>query len=150
MQISGAARTKMSRDSKSFAVAEETPRPFRWDVLGIGFTAIHLAIVAYVIIGWTIPSRTFLFVYLLVLPMFVLQWLLNGGSSAMNNFENLARIGCWNDSRNELEGAFFKCLLREAGLSLPHWTINLVVCALMWVFWIEAMWRMILIVVPPP
>ena len=150
MQVSGAARTKMSRDSKSFAVAGETPSPFRSDALGIGFTAIHLAIVAYVIIGWTIPSRTFLFVYLLVLPMFVLQWLLNFGSSVMNNFENVARIGCWNDSRNELEGAFFKCLLREMGLSFPDWSINIVVCALMWVFWIEAMWRMILIVVPPP
>jgi hypothetical protein len=139
----------MSRDSKSFAVAEETPRPFRSDVLGIGFAAIHLAIVAYVIIGWTIPSRTFLFVYLLALPMFILQWLLNSGSSVMNNFENVVRIGCWNDSRNELEGAFFKCLLREVGLFLPDWSINIVVCALMWVFWIEAIWRMILIVPPP-
>ena len=82
--------------------------------------------------------------------MFALQWLLNGGSSVMNNFENVARIGCWNDSRNELEGAFFKSLLREVGLSLPDWTINIVVCALMLVFWIEAIWRMILIVVPTP
>ena len=149
MQVSGAARTKMSRDSKSITTAGETPSPFRLDVLRIGFTAIHLVIVAYVIIGWTIPSRTFLFVYLLVLPMFVLQWLMNRGSSVVNNFESLARIGCWSDSGNEFEGAFFKCLLREAGLSLPDWSINIVVCALMLVFWIEAIWRMILIVPPP-
>ena len=83
----------MSRDSKSFAVAGETPSPFKSDVLGIGFTVVHLAIVAYVVIGWTLPSRPFLFVYLLVLPMFGLQWLLNFGSSVMNNVENLVRIG---------------------------------------------------------
>jgi hypothetical protein len=112
--------------------------------------AIHLVIVAYVAIGWTITSRSFLFVYLLVLPSILLQWILNFGSSIVVNFENLARIGCWDDDSNAFQGTFFQTLLHEAGLALPNIVINTIACILIFVFWVQAMWRMILIVPVPP
>lgn len=112
--------------------------------------AVHVVIVAYVAIGWTIPSRSFLFVYLLVLPGILLQWILNFGSSIVVNLENLARIGRWDDDGNVFQGTFFQTLLGEAGLVLPNTVINAIACIFMFVFWVEAMWRMILIVPVPP
>jgi hypothetical protein len=135
--------------SQTFPNAAQTASLYRFDAMGIGFTAIHLAIVGFVVVGWTVPSRPFLFAYLLVLPMLVLQWLSNHGSSVINNCENLVRNGSWNDSRNPFEGAFFKSLLGGVGLFAPNWLINVVVCTLMLMFWIDAMWRMILIVPSP-
>jgi hypothetical protein len=123
---------------------------YRADKLRQISIGVHLVIVAYVAIGWTITSRPFLFIYLLVLPSILLQWILNFGSSIVVNFENLARIGRWDDDRNVFQGAFFQTLLREAGLVLPNSAINAIVCILMFIFWVQAMWRMILIVIPPP
>jgi hypothetical protein len=109
----------------------------------------HMMILVYVGAGWTITSRPFLYVYLLILPSIILQWLLNFGSSIVNNFENLARIGCWDDDGNVFQGAFLRILLSEAGLVLPNIVINTIACILMFVLWVAAMWRMILIVPVP-
>ena len=111
--------------------------------------AAHLVILVYVAVGWTITSRPFLYLYVLILPSIILQWLLNFGSSIVNNFENLARIGCWDDDGNVFQGAFLRILLSEVGLVLPNFVINTIACVLMFVLWVAAMWRMILIVPLP-
>src|SRR5712672_2390272 len=111
--------------------------------------AAHLVILVYVGAGWTITSRPFLYLYVLMLPSIILQWLLNFGSSIVNNFENLARIGCWDDDGNVFQGAFLRILLSEVGLVLPNFVINTIACLLMFVLWVAAMWRMILIVPLP-
>jgi hypothetical protein len=85
----------------------------------------------------------------LILPGIILQWLLNFGSSIVNNFENLARTGCWDDDGNVYQGAFLQLLLSEVGLVLPNFVINMIACILMFVLWVAAMWRMILIVPVP-
>jgi hypothetical protein len=123
---------------------------YRIDKLRRLSIAVHMVIVAYVATGWLINWRTFLFVYLLVLPAILLQWILNYGSSIVANFENLIRIGRWDDDENVFQGAFFQTVLRDAGLVLPNTAINAIACILMFFFWVEALWRMILIVVPPP
>jgi len=120
-----------------------------FDGLTAVFQGIHAAIVLYVALGWTAGSRGALFAYLLILPLIVLQWLLNGGVSIVNNFENLARGREWNDPENRLEGTFFQTLLGAIGVRPSQAQITFILSALMLMFWLTAMSRMILIIPPP-
>ena len=119
-----------------------------FDGLRLVLLSVHLAIIAYVSFGWLVPSRPWLLGYLLALPLIALQWLVNGGSSIVNNFENLARKGAWNDDENEFEGAFFQTFFRAIGVPATHAQITTVCCAMMLIFWVAAICRMMLIVVP--
>jgi hypothetical protein len=124
----------------------EKGRALRFDRLRIALFGVHLALIAYVSLGWLIPSRSALYVYALLLPMIAMQWLLNGGASIVNNIENLLRTGAWNDARNEFEGTFFKCFLDAIGIPASQAQITTVLCFLMLIFWIAAICHMILIV----
>jgi hypothetical protein len=110
--------------------------------------ALHVALIAYIGLGWLIPSRSALFLYCLLLPMIAMQWLLNGGASIVNNIENLVLSGKWSDPRNEFEGAFFRTLLHAVGVPATQAQITTALCFLMLIFWIAAMCHMMLIVVP--
>ena len=81
---------------------EEAGRAIQFDGLRVALFILHLAILAYVTLGWLIPSRVALYVYTLLLPLIAMQWLLNGGASIVNNIENLVRVGQWNDVRNHV------------------------------------------------
>jgi hypothetical protein len=128
---------------------EETGRAIPFDSLRIALFGLHLAILGYVALGWLIPSRVALFLYTLLLPLIVMQWLLNGGASIVNNIENLIRVRRWNDVRNPFEGAFFKTLLQAIGVPASQAQITTVLCFLMLIFWISAICRMMLIVPSP-
>lgn len=127
----------------------ESDQSIRFDNLRLVLLAVHFALIAYVAFGWLIPSRAALYIYTLLLPMIMMQWLLNGGCSIVNNIENLVRVGQWNDPGNEFEGAFFKTLLHAAGVKASQAQITTALCLLMMILWICAMWRMILIVPQP-
>jgi hypothetical protein len=127
----------------------ETGRAIPFDSLRIALFGLHLAILGYVALGWLIPSRVALFLYTLLLPLIVMQWLLNGGASIVNNIENLIRVRQWNDARNPFEGAFFKTLLQAIGVPASQAQITTVLCFLMLIFWISAICRMMLIVPSP-
>lgn len=124
----------------------ETGRMLQFDDLRLWLLAVHFVLIAYVAFGWLIPSRSALYFYTLLLPMIAMQWLLNGGSSIVNNVENLVRVGRWSDSDNEFEGAFFKTLFRAAGVPASQAQITTSLCFLMLIFWVCAICRMILIV----
>ena len=111
--------------------------------------AAHMGVIVYVCLGWMIPSRGALFFYALLLPAMALQWLLNGGASIVNNLENLIRFGRWSDTRNSLEGTFFKTLLHAAGVHASQAQITTALCFIMLIFWIAAVCNMILIVPTP-
>src|SRR5258708_2081760 len=96
-----------SNNNQALTAVKSQVDVYRIDKLKQASIAIHLVIVAYVAIGWTITSRSFLLIYLLVLPSILLQWIINFGSSIVVNFENLARIGCWDDDSNVFQGTFF-------------------------------------------
>lgn len=115
------------------------------DRVSLSLFAAHLAVVAYVGLGWIIESRPLLFAYLLVLPLIALQWLFNGGSSVINNWESLIRSGHWHDPDNRYEGAFFQSLLQNIGLRATPAQVNLVVIAAMGLLWMTAFFRLILI-----
>src|SRR5256885_14808700 len=104
---------------------KETGQVVQFDNLRLALFAVHLVILAYVALGWLIPSRVALYLYTLLLPLIVIQWLLNGGASIVNNVENLVRVGRWNDSRNPFEGSFFKTLLQAVrGAARPGQVTN--------------------------
>jgi hypothetical protein len=128
---------------------EKIGRTIHFDSLRIALLVVHLAIMGYVTLGWLIPSRVALYLYALLLPLIVMQWLLNGGASIVNNVENLVRVGRWNDARNPFEGAFFKTLLKAIGVPASQAQITTVLCFVMLIFWISAICRMMLIVPSP-
>ena len=124
-------------------------RAIPFDHLRIALLGLHFAIIGYVALGWLIPSRVALYLYTLLLPLIVIQWLLNGGASIVNNIENLVRVGRWNDTRNPFEGSFFKTVLQAVGVPASQAQITTVLCFLMLIFWVSAICRMILIVPAP-
>ncbi len=119
--------------------------PFAWDLLRATTFTVHLLIVTYVAIGWLSPNRITLLFYLLLLPMIVMQWLLNAGSSILDNAETLIRTGQWQHARNRFEGHFFEIILRAAGIRAGTLVINLVVCMVLLIFWNVALYRMVMI-----
>lgn len=119
-----------------------------FDRLSALFFGIHGAVVLYVAFGWMAASRGALFAYSLMLPLIVLQWVLNGGVSIVNNLENLARGRQWSDPANRFEGTFFQMLLNGMRIPASQPQITFVLCALMLMFWITALSRMILIIPP--
>jgi hypothetical protein len=118
----------------------------KFDKLRFWLLIVHAAVIAYVAFGWLITSRSLLYFYTLLLPMIVIQWLLNGGCSVVNNVENLLRVGHWRDPHNIFEGAFFKTVLRAVGVRASQAQITTALCSLMLIFWVCAICRMMLIV----
>ena len=118
----------------------------KYDKLHFWLFLTHLGIIAYVALGWLISSRILLFFYTLLLPIVVIQWLMNDGCSIVNNAENLLRKGRWNDPENRFQGAFFVTILHAAGIRASQAQVATVLCSLMLIFWVCAICRMILIV----
>jgi hypothetical protein len=106
---------------------------------------VHAAIVGYVVSGWTTDSGEGLLLYLVLLPLIVLQWLFNGGSSLISNIESLTRTGHWRDANQGPEGAFFQSVLKSIGIDATKAQINTIVVASMFLFWIVAFFRLMLI-----
>jgi hypothetical protein len=115
------------------------------DWLSVAMFLVHAAIVGYVVSGWSTDSRAALLVYLILLPFIVLQWLLNGGSSIVSNFESLKRTGRWRDPAHGMQGTFFKSVLLSVGVNATHAQINTIVIATMFLFWMVAFFRLMLI-----
>jgi hypothetical protein len=136
----------MARTAVAGRSERETSGSAKFDKLRFWLFLVHLAIIFYVALGWLITSRPLLFVYTLLLPMIVMQWLLNGGCSIVNNVENLLRTGAWRDPSNVFEGAFFKTVLRAVGIRASQAQITTALCSLMMIFWVCAVCRMMLIV----
>jgi hypothetical protein len=133
------------------AMERVTTSPFRRDGLSYALLALHLAVMAYVLVGWTSNSRIGLLVYQLFLSGLALQWLFNRGSSLLNNFDTYLRTHHWRDARNTDEGAFLQNLIKWAtGVSASQAQIMTVVYTLMFLFWQAALLRMIMIIPPIP
>jgi hypothetical protein len=109
-----------------------------------GLLLLHAAIIVYVTLGWATTSRIGLLTYALVVPLIMLQWLVNGGSSIVTNFEILARTGHWSDSSGHLEGTLFQRALGGLGIPATVPQVNAVVVMAMFFLWTTAMYRMIL------
>jgi hypothetical protein len=126
-------------------VAAGSPETVSTDWLSVAMFLVHAAIVGYVVSGWSADSAEALLVYLILLPLIVMQWLLNGGSSIVSNFESLKRTGHWRDPEGGLEGAFFRAVLSSVGISATNAQINTIVVTTMFLFWVVAVFRLMLI-----
>jgi hypothetical protein len=115
----------------------------RRDALAWACFAVHLAALAFIVLGWRSPWRGGLVFYLGFLPAMVLQWKLNRDTCLLNNLENWLRHGRWRaPEQNEEEGAWLRTLIRDvAGIRLSTGQMNLVIYGAIALFWALAWWR---------
>jgi hypothetical protein len=109
----------------------------RRDALGQACFILHLAILAFIVLGWVLPSRMALIFYLVFLPVTMAHWWFNGGNCILNNLENWLRHRRWRvGAANPEEGAWLRTLIRSAtGIALSRLQMDLVIYAAMALFW---------------
>lgn len=83
------------------------------DALGQFCFALHFAIMIFIAVGWAIPQSAVLVLYLVFLPVVVVQWQFNKNSCVLNNMESLLRTGRWRDPGNAEEGAWLAGVVRS-------------------------------------
>jgi hypothetical protein len=106
------------------------------DVLGHVCFLLHLIVMVFIALGWTLPEPGALVVYLVVLPAVVAQWQFNKNSCVLNNVESLLRTGSWRDPANSEEGAWLAGVARSLlGLDLNPARLDVFVYFLLAVFW---------------
>ena len=116
----------------------------RFDLLRAAMLLLHLGVIAYVCFGWQMESRIGLFLYVQSLPLIMMQWLFNRGTSFVANLESLIRTGRWRDRGNPFEGRLFQQLFRYVGLDFTRAQISTLLVTAMAMFWMVAMFRMVL------
>ena len=108
------------------------------DALGWSCFLIHVAVLAYVALGWIWPDRGWLAFYLIFLPLMILHWKLNRGACILNNLENWLRHRRWRAPQtNREEGAWLRTLLADStGIALTPARMDGVIYAAMALFWL--------------
>ena len=111
------------------------------DGLGNFCFYLHLVFLAFIILGWSIPSRGVLIAYLVFLPAVVLHWKLNADACILSNLENWLRYRRWRaPERNPEEGAWLRTLIaRLTGIALTRAAMDTVIYAAMSLFWLLAL-----------
>ena len=113
------------------------------DALGWCCFLIHVAVLAYAILGWAWPGRGWLDVYLIFLPLMFLHWKLNRGACILNNLENWLRHRRWRArDANREEGAWLRTLLADTtGIQLTPARMDAVIYGAMVLFWLLGLAR---------
>jgi len=108
------------------------------DALGWCCFLIHVAVLAYAVLGWTWPGRGWLAFYLVFLPLMFLHWKLNRGACILNNLENWLRHRRWRAvETNREEGAWLRTLLVDTtGIRLTPARMDAVIYGAMALFWL--------------
>ncbi len=110
------------------------------DALGWACFLVHIGILVFIVTGWAL--RPVLIVYLVFVPVMVLQWHLNKGACILNNLESLIRTGRWRDPLSREEGVWLKTLIHDVtGWQLTARHVDLISYAVMTVLWGVALWR---------
>jgi hypothetical protein len=109
----------------------------RRDALGKFCFYLHLVILGFITLGWTIPSRGVLIFHLVFLPVTVLHWRLNGGNCVLNNLENWLRFRRWRvGAANPEEGAWLRTLIGSiTGIAFSRVQMDLIIYCAMALFW---------------
>ena len=112
------------------------------DALGWCCFLIHVAILAGVVLGWVWPARSWLFFYLIFLPLMVVHWKLNRGACILNNLENWLRHRRWRVETNREEGAWLRTLLADStGIQWTPARMDAVIYGAMALFWLLGLAR---------
>ena len=103
---------------------------------------LHLAILAFIILGWRFLVSGLLILYLVFLPATVLHWKLNAGNCVLNNLENWLRYRRWRvGAANPEEGAWLRTLIRSvSGVAFSRVQMDVIIYLAMALFWFLA-WR---------
>ena len=113
------------------------------DMLGWTCFLVHIAVLSYVVLGWSVPMRTWLLLYLIFLPAMILHWKLNRDACILNNVENWLRLRRWRAPQsNREEGAWLRTLLADAtGIKLSRGQMDAVIYGAVSLFWLLALAR---------
>src|SRR5580698_3589982 len=111
------------------------------DTLGWICFLLHIAVLAYVVLGWAMPVHTWLLVYLIFLPAMILHWRLNRDACILNNLENWLRFRRWRaPETNREEGAWLRTLLADTtGVALGRGQMDAVIYGAVGLFWLLAL-----------
>src|SRR5215475_4359065 len=111
------------------------------DALGWACFLLHIAVLLYVMLGWTVAGRCWLPIYMLFLPVMILHWKFNRGACVLNNLENWLRVRRWRaPETNREEGAWLRTLLVDAtGVALSRGQMDWVIYGAMGLFWLLAL-----------
>jgi len=111
------------------------------DALGQICFLVHIIILAAVVLGWLLPARGWLIVYLVFLPAMFLHWKLNRDACMLNNLENWLRHRRWRaPETNREEGAWLRTLLSDAtGIAWTKGQMDAVIYGTMSLFWLLAL-----------
>jgi hypothetical protein len=114
------------------------------DALGWTCFLVHIAVLGYVVLGWSVPVRTWLLLYLVFLPAMILHWKLNRDACILNNLENWLRVSRWRaPETNREEGAWLRTLLADGtGIRLSRGQMDAVIYGAMSLFWLLALVRL--------
>lgn len=69
---------------------------------------LHIAVLIFTLIGWLLPDQ-WLWVYLIWIPLMVIQWQLNQGTCILTNLENYL-VGESDRPKSQQQGQFVKSL----------------------------------------
>lgn len=98
--------------------------------------ALHYAILAWGIVGWTFPHQGWLIAYLVAMPAIALQWLLNRNTCVLNNVESWIATGRWRDPQDAEQGGFIAGIVaRATGWRPSAQQADMISYGLLFVFW---------------
>ena len=102
---------------------------------------VHIMVLVYVVLGWSVPLRVWLLLYLIFLPAMVLHWRLNRDACILNNLENWLRVRRWRaPETNREEGAWLRTLLADTtGIGFGRRQMDAVIYGAVGLFWLLAL-----------
>jgi hypothetical protein len=116
--------------------AQEDARPLvtgaAAKALGVGYHALHVALVFFGLLGWLIPSAPWLITHLIFIPSLIVVWALNKGVWPLNNLESRLTTARWRNPANAEEGSFIVAIVaRYLNLHPTQRTMDHITYALM-------------------
>jgi hypothetical protein len=111
--------------------------PQKRDLLGNFCFYLHFAVMLFIVLGWLVPWRPTLILYVAFLPLVVIQWQFNKNSCVLNNLESFIRTGAWRHAGNAEEGAWLLTLARNAlGIRVTHAQMDAFIYTVVGLLWL--------------
>ena len=117
--------------------------PPKRDTIGTICFYHHIAMMLYIVLGWTAPWRDALIVYLVFVPSVIAQWRLNNNTCVLNNIESLMRTGKWRNPKNREEGAWLHTLITDkTGVPISKFQLDIIMYSVMAALWGVGFWHL--------
>jgi hypothetical protein len=111
-------------------------KPKKRDAIGTICFYHHIAMMIYIVAGWSVPWRPALIFYLVFVPSVIAQWRLNNNTCVLNNIESLMRTGKWRNPKNREEGAWLHTLITDKmGVPITKFQLDIIMYSVMALFW---------------